>query len=47
MTTEEKLNAISVLNQTIAICNGNGGTVASKAALDKVEELIKSLDIND
>lgn len=47
MTNQEKIDAISVLNQTIAVCSGNGETSTSKAALAKVEELIKSLGIND
>ena len=47
MTNQEKIDAISVLNQTIAVCGGNGGTSTSKLAFAKIEELINSLKIND
>lgn len=47
MTHKEKLDAISVLTQTVAVANSNSKLELIRAASDKIIELIKTINADD
>jgi len=47
MENQTIINAISVLNETVSICNSNNQNTAAEVAAAKIIELIKKLNFDN